>query len=101
METKIRNPDETVTIIPNSMLSNQKNTNLSRVPKSNVKQTLRFHYEHDRFDIRIGLIYPIYLMPFIIFQPHRLDHDSSNVFHCHLQSPHQKFYKSKYIKTRL
>jgi len=44
--TDVRGYDEKVTRIPNSQLSNQRATNLSRaVPKSQVKQTLRFSYK--------------------------------------------------------
>lgn len=45
METVIRGPDNTITSVPNSNLANQKISNFSRVRMSQVKQTLRFHYE--------------------------------------------------------
>jgi small-conductance mechanosensitive channel len=44
MNTLMRNSDNTVTTIPNSMLANQKITNMSRLTQSQVKQVLRFHY---------------------------------------------------------
>ena len=79
----------------------KKNTNQSRVSKSNVKQTLRFHYEHDQFDIRISLTYPIYLMPFNIFQQDRLDHDAFDAFHRHLQYSSVYFCDSIFLLVAL
>lgn len=45
METILRNSDNTVTRVPNALLAEQKISNVSRVRQSQVKQTLRFHYE--------------------------------------------------------
>jgi small-conductance mechanosensitive channel len=44
LETVLEASDNTLTSIPNSKLSGQKVSNLSHVPISQVKQTLRFHY---------------------------------------------------------
>jgi len=45
METQLRGSDNLITRVPNTMLSSQKVSNVSRVRQSQVKQTLRFHYE--------------------------------------------------------
>lgn len=45
METTLRGGDNVLTRVPNSMLASQKVSNLSRLRQSQVKQTLRFHYE--------------------------------------------------------
>lgn len=45
METTLRGGDNIVTRVPNTMLANQKVSNLSRLTHSQVKLTLRFHYE--------------------------------------------------------
>ena len=45
MQTKIRSQDGSVLSIPNTMLANQKFSNLSRTKKSQIKQTLKFRYE--------------------------------------------------------
>ena len=45
METTLRGGDNIITRVPNSMLASQKVSNLSRLKQSQVKQTLRFHYE--------------------------------------------------------
>jgi small-conductance mechanosensitive channel len=44
METTFRGSDNTVTRVPNTALSSQKISNVSRVRQSQVQQTLRFHY---------------------------------------------------------
>lgn len=46
METVIRGPDDRITSVPNAKLADQKITNLSRLKISQVKQTLRFHYQN-------------------------------------------------------
>ena len=45
METTLRGSDNLLTRVPNAMLSSQKVSNLSRLKISQVKQTLRFHYD--------------------------------------------------------
>lgn len=45
METLLRDSNNVVTRVPNTLLSSQKVSNLSRIRQSQVKQTLRFHYE--------------------------------------------------------
>ena len=45
LETLIRGSDNIVTRVPNTALSSQKVSNLSRIRQSQVKQILRFHYE--------------------------------------------------------
>lgn len=45
METVLRGGDNIMTRVPNRLLSNQKVSNVSRVTQSQVKQTLRFHYD--------------------------------------------------------
>ena len=45
MDTTLRNPDNTMTRVPNSQLTSKKITNFSRVSMCQVKQTLRFHYD--------------------------------------------------------
>lgn len=45
MFTEVRGGDEVITKIPNNQLANQRVSNLSRMQKCQVKQTLRFHYE--------------------------------------------------------
>lgn len=45
LQTTMRQSDNTVTTVPNAKLAGQKISNLSRVLKSQVEQTLRFHYE--------------------------------------------------------
>jgi small-conductance mechanosensitive channel len=44
METQLRDSNNVVTRVPNTLLSSQKVSNLSRVRQSQVKQTLRFQY---------------------------------------------------------
>lgn len=43
--TEVRGGDEVITKIPNTQLANQRVSNLSRVPRCQVTQTLRFPYE--------------------------------------------------------
>lgn len=43
--TEVRGGDEVITKIPNSQLANQRVSNLSRMQRSQVTQTLRFEYE--------------------------------------------------------
>jgi small-conductance mechanosensitive channel len=43
--TEVRGGDEIITKIPNTQLANQRVSNLSRVPRCQVTQTLRFPYE--------------------------------------------------------
>jgi small-conductance mechanosensitive channel len=45
METMIRGPDEITLTVPNADLASQHVSNLSRVNRSQVKQTLRFEYK--------------------------------------------------------
>eukprot|EP00804_Cyclotella_cryptica_P012990 CCRYP_002324-RC/>CCRYP_002324-RC protein AED:0.11 eAED:0.11 QI:227/1/1/1/1/1/7/165/529 len=45
METQIRNSDELAVRIPNTQLAGQRVYNLSRTPRSQVKQTLRISYD--------------------------------------------------------
>lgn len=45
METQIRNSDELAVKIPNTHLAGQRIYNLSRTPRSQVKQTLRISYD--------------------------------------------------------
>lgn len=45
METLLRDSNNVVTRVPNTLLSSQKVSNLSRIRQSQVKQTLRFHYK--------------------------------------------------------
>lgn len=45
METILRGSDNVLTRVPNTLLSSQKVSNVSRIKKSQVKQTLRFRYD--------------------------------------------------------
>jgi small-conductance mechanosensitive channel len=45
METSLRDSNNIVTRVPNTLLSSQKVSNLSRIKQSQVKQNLRFHYK--------------------------------------------------------
>ncbi len=45
METLIRGPDEIMVTVPNADLAGERVSNLSRIQKSQVKQTLRFEYK--------------------------------------------------------
>jgi small-conductance mechanosensitive channel len=45
METVLRQSDNVMTSVPNSILSGQTISNMSRQIQSQVKQTLRFHYD--------------------------------------------------------
>jgi len=44
MYTQVKASDESIVKIPNSQIAHQRVTNLSRVPKCQVKETLRFNY---------------------------------------------------------
>ena len=45
METTIRTPDELITSVPNTQLAHKRLTNISRINKCQVKQTLYFPYD--------------------------------------------------------
>jgi small-conductance mechanosensitive channel len=45
MQTTIRNYDEMIEVVPNSILGNQRVKNVSRVKMCQIKQLLRFRYE--------------------------------------------------------
>lgn len=45
METQLRDGNNIVTRVPNTLLASQKVSNISRIKQSQVKQTLRFHYK--------------------------------------------------------
>lgn len=45
METLLRGPDEIMVSVPNADLAGERVSNLSRIQKSQVKQTLRFEYK--------------------------------------------------------
>jgi small-conductance mechanosensitive channel len=45
VETTLRGSDNLVTRVPNTLLSSQKVSNVSRIRQCQVKQTLRFHYK--------------------------------------------------------
>jgi small-conductance mechanosensitive channel len=45
METILRQPDDSKLAVPNADLASQQVSNLSRIHRSQVKQTLRFQYE--------------------------------------------------------
>jgi small-conductance mechanosensitive channel len=48
MQTTIRNYDEMIEVVPNSILGNQRVKNVSRVKMCQIKQSLRFRYEDAR-----------------------------------------------------
>ena len=51
-QTTLRHYDEKIEVIPNSDLGMQRVTNLTRVKRCRVKQTLRFHYDAvDKLDV--------------------------------------------------